>query len=302
MTRTTTRSLATMVVAGVLVAGSWAPAAAHAHRHGHPWPGHPGRRVIVHRIHPGDTATGLAVRFHAWTAELLAINHLHRRSTLYVGERIRIPVVVAAARRARHHARHHPGHGTHHRAHHRARHRAHHRGHRHHAHHHRAHYGHHPRAHHTGAHHRAHHHRHDWRGAHASRAEVRRIITLIAHSHHVGPNLALAVAWEESGWQQHVISPAHAIGVMQVLPSTGRWISTYAGHRLQLYHLHDNATAGVLFLRLLREEARDRKHAVAGYYQGLASVRQDGMYHSTKHYVRTVLNLRRHLRHGWHPE
>ena len=50
---------------------------------------------------PGDTATGLAVRFHAWTAELISHNHLGSTATLRVGQRIRIPVVRAAARRDR---------------------------------------------------------------------------------------------------------------------------------------------------------------------------------------------------------
>ncbi len=73
---------------------------------GQRWPGHPGRRIVRHTVRPGDTATGLAVRYHAWTRELRALNHLGRHGRLYVGERIRIPVVVAALR-AHHRHRHH---------------------------------------------------------------------------------------------------------------------------------------------------------------------------------------------------
>ena len=69
----------------------------------HRWPGHPGRRLVRYTVRPGDTATGLAVRFHAWTRELRSLNHLGRHGTLYVGRRIRIPVVVAAARKAHTH-------------------------------------------------------------------------------------------------------------------------------------------------------------------------------------------------------
>ncbi len=43
---------------------------------------------------PGDTATGLAVRFHAWTAELMSHNHLDSSGRLRVGQRIEIPVVT----------------------------------------------------------------------------------------------------------------------------------------------------------------------------------------------------------------
>ncbi|QWZ06339.1 LysM peptidoglycan-binding domain-containing protein [Nocardioides panacis] len=69
----------------------------------HRWPGHPGRRLVGYTVRRGDTATGLAVRFHAWTRELRSLNHLGRHGRLYAGERIRIPVVVAAARRAHTH-------------------------------------------------------------------------------------------------------------------------------------------------------------------------------------------------------
>ena len=55
-----------------------------------------GRRIVDHRVRPGETATGLAVRFHAWTAELIARNHLGADGHIRVGQRIEIPVVVAA--------------------------------------------------------------------------------------------------------------------------------------------------------------------------------------------------------------
>jgi soluble lytic murein transglycosylase-like protein len=121
-----------------------------------------------------------------------------------------------------------------------------------------------------------------------------------ANRYDVNPYLALAVAWHESGWQQHVISSAHAVGVMQVLPSTGRWMETYTGHRLDIYRLRNNVTAGVVLLKVLRSQAGP-KHAIAGYYQGLGSVQAYGLYDSTKHYVATVQALQRRLAHGWNP-
>ena len=227
------------------------------------WPGHPGRRLLVHRVHRGDTATGLAVRFHAWTAELVALNHLGRHGALFVGERITIPVVVAAARRHQHVPRHHR---THHRVHQVHRIRQH----------------------------------HPWRHADASRAEARRQIVRTARRCGVNPRLALAVAWQESGWQQRRRSSAGAIGAMQVMPGTGRWMSIYAGRRLHLYDLHDNVLAGVLLLRVLRSQTTWRR-TVAGYYQGLGSVRHPGPYPSTRRYTRQVLATYRRLGRGWRP-
>lgn len=261
---------------------------AKRHRHGRHHHRHAGRRIVRYTVRPGDTATGLAVRFHAWTDELLAINDLGPHATLYVGERIRIPVVHAAARKARHHGhatrhRHHhrrPHHGTKHGTNHRSHHRAHHKKHA---------EGDRPSAHHPP---RA--------LPHPSRAKVRRVIVRTARRHGVPVNLALAIAWQEAGWQMHLVSSANAIGAMQVLPSTGRWLSGVVGRRLQLRRLHDNVTAGVLLIKILRQSA-GRRRAVAGYYQGLASVREHGMYADTRRYVRSVLSLQRSLRGGWRP-
>ena len=246
----------------------------------HRWPGHPGRRVIRYTVRPGDTATGLAVRFHAWTDELRAINHLGRRSALYTGERIRIPVVVAAARRHGHQAG--KPHGS------KAQHRPKVRQHQRHAR---------PKAHPTRSH-RSH---RPWMYADASRAKVRRVIVRAARKHGVNPHLALAIAWQESGWQQRQISSAHAIGVMQVLPGTARWMSLYTERRLNPYGLYDNVTVGVVLIKVLKSLTHKRGHAVAAYYQGLGAVQEHGLYRSTKAYVKNVVALRKRMAHGWNP-
>jgi soluble lytic murein transglycosylase-like protein len=88
------------------------------------------------------------------------------------------------------------------------------------------------------------------------------------------------------------VSVANAIGTMQIIPSTGAWVSGVIGRRLDLLDPSDNVTAGVMVLRILTREAGER-NAVAGYYQGLRSVRQHGMFADTKQYVRSVLALRR---------
>ena len=243
------------------------------------WPGHPGRALVVHRVGPGDTATGLAVRFHAWTRELRAVNHLGRHARLVVGERIKIPVVLAAVRKAQaHRARHHSAHRPAHRPVRRVTHRTPHRGSR----------------------HASHPHPKPWRHADASRASVRSYVVRSARRHGVEPNLALAISWQESGWQQRRISSAGAIGAMQVMPATGRWMSLTVGRRLNLYGLGDNVTAGVRLIDVLRGETSERR-AVAAYYQGLGAVQRHGLYPSTKVYVRDVLALRHRLRHGWDP-
>jgi LysM repeat protein len=126
-----------------------------------------------------------------------------------------------------------------------------------------------------------------------SQAEVGAMIRSEADRWNLDPRLALAVAWQESGWNMRAVSPVGAIGAMQVMPYTGTYLAVNVLHRhLDLGNAHDNISAGVSLLSILTREARSTAQAVAGYYQGLDSVRSHGMLPSTKHYVADVLALR----------
>ena len=245
------------------------------------------RRIVSYTVKPGDTPSGLAVRFHAWTAELIARNG----SVLRVGERIQIPVVLAAVAEDRRTGssgpdrtkpdrtkpdrsertkpqrtqpqrtepdRTRPDRTRPQRS--------------------------------TGAR----------QPGDPSRARVRRVIAGTARAHGVDPQLALAVSWQEAGWQMHHVSYADAIGAMQVIPSTGEWMSGVVGRDLRLHNLRDNATAGVVLLKVLLDQTSERK-AVAGYYQGLQGVRRFGLYDDTKRYVANVLALKSRFEQGRYP-
>ncbi len=126
-----------------------------------------------------------------------------------------------------------------------------------------------------------------------SRAQVVDILRASANRWHIDPSLVLAVSYEEAGFNQRRISPVGAIGAMQVMPATGAWISGFLRRPLDLYRARDNVAAGVALLAiLLRETNGHVRTAVAGYYQGLTSVRKRGMYDDTKRYVANVLALR----------
>ncbi len=127
-----------------------------------------------------------------------------------------------------------------------------------------------------------------------SREQIRAMIVRTARSFKVDPALALAVAWQESGWDQRKVSLANAIGAMQVLPSTGKWVSGTINQDLDLLKAQDNIIAGVAFLRTLTNDTPLDK-AIAGYYQGPGSVRRDGMRPDTERYVKNVLALRERL-------
>ncbi|TLM82826.1 lytic transglycosylase domain-containing protein [Pseudarthrobacter sp. NamE5] len=121
-----------------------------------------------------------------------------------------------------------------------------------------------------------------------SRAEMRNIVADTARRMGVEPSLALAFAHQESGFDQRAVSPANAIGTMQVIPSSGQWASDLVGRKLNLLDPYDNATAGVAIIRQLLATSKDRDTAIAGYYQGQYSVSKYGMYDDTKAYVAAI--------------
>jgi soluble lytic murein transglycosylase-like protein len=116
----------------------------------------------------------------------------------------------------------------------------------------------------------------------------------VAAQHGVSPSLAAAVAWQESGFNNGVISSANARGVMQVLPGTWTWVEqNLAGGSLDPNSALDNVNAGTMYLgQLLRDAGGDPALAAAFYYQGEGSVRAVGMLPETQRYVANVQALR----------
>ena len=115
----------------------------------------------------------------------------------------------------------------------------------------------------------------------------------IASSEGVPPSLAAAIAWQESGFNNAMVSGANARGVMQIMPGTFQWVqNNLARTPLDPYSATDNVRAGSLYLgSLLRATGGNVAQAVAGYYQGLDSVRRIGMYRDTAQYVADVMAL-----------
>lgn len=190
----------------------------------------------THRVRPGDTVSGIALRYGVTRGPLRAANDIGPDDIVRVGERLTIPADAAPASRS---ASRRPAES---------------RG----------------------------------SGETASTSTVRRAIVDAARRHDVDPDLALAVGWQESRWRQHVVSHAGARGAMQCMPVTGEWMSEKAGRRLDLRDVGDNATCGVMLLDTLRQSADREATVLAAYYQGMRSVKEDGVYASTRDYVRSV--------------
>jgi soluble lytic murein transglycosylase-like protein len=119
-------------------------------------------------------------------------------------------------------------------------------------------------------------------------------IQSVASQYGVSPSLAAAIAWQESGFNNGMVSAANARGVMQVMPGTWDFVeANLAGRELDTASATDNVRAGVLYLHhLLQETGGDENAAIAGYYQGLGSVQSRGLFADTQKYVANVQALR----------
>ena len=118
-------------------------------------------------------------------------------------------------------------------------------------------------------------------------------IKAVAAQHGAPASLAAAIAWQESGFNNSMVSSANARGIMQVMPGTWDWVNkNLASSPLNPQSATDNVRAGSLYLAsLMRQTGGDRRLAAAAYYQGLSSVQSRGMFDDTKQYVDNVLAL-----------
>jgi LysM repeat protein len=108
--------------------------------------------------------------------------------------------------------------------------------------------------------------------------------------------LVMAVGYMESGWQNTVVSSVGALGMMQLTPDTIDFVSLELLGRSTPLDPADpvqNIRMGARFLRYLLDATDgDVDQALAGYNQGLLSVRQRGLYDETELFVTGVLALR----------
>jgi hypothetical protein len=129
-------------------------------------------------------------------------------------------------------------------------------------------------------------------GPPASRDAVRAAIDHWSRVYGVDPELARALAWMESGWQQDVVSSVGALGVMQLLPETWEFVDVVLLGEKTPRNYRGNVRAGVRYLRWqLDEFGGDVRLALAGWYQGARAVRERGLYGETRQFVRIVLAL-----------
>lgn len=124
-----------------------------------------------------------------------------------------------------------------------------------------------------------------------SRAQMQALVAQTARQMGVSPSLALAHAFQESSFDMTSVSPANAVGVMQVIPSAGDWAERLVGRQLNLLDPKDNVTAGIAIIRHHQNNSPSKEIGIASYYQGATGVKKFGMYPDTKRYVANIMAL-----------
>jgi len=131
-------------------------------------------------------------------------------------------------------------------------------------------------------------------------AEVRAMVTKMAPTYGLDPELVLAVIAVESGYRVDVVSDKNAMGLMQLIPETAERFGV-----TKPFDPEQNLRGGMKYLRwLLAHFDGNVTFALAGYNAGEGAVRQyKGIppYRETQDYVVKVRSIYPRVRHPFDP-
>ena len=135
---------------------------------------------------------------------------------------------------------------------------------------------------------------------HTKDSLMRLVVQEARKTANVTPSVALAVAKIESGFRPHVVSSAGAIGVMQIMPKTGR--DVFGLSRTELFDPAINIKAGVTFLDQLITRYDGRIDLALSHYNGGSRVTagpEPKIIPVTRGYVIKVLAAAQAYEAGW---
>jgi soluble lytic murein transglycosylase-like protein len=110
----------------------------------------------------------------------------------------------------------------------------------------------------------------------------------------LSPELVAAVIESESDFRPRLVSNKNALGLMQIVPETGRLMGAD-----DLFNPSENIAAGTKYLRYLIDRFPDQRLALAAYNAGEGNVEKFGgipPFSETQNYVRNVTTRNREYR------
>jgi soluble lytic murein transglycosylase-like protein len=127
-------------------------------------------------------------------------------------------------------------------------------------------------------------------------AFVRGLLDHWAGHYGVSVHLVRALAWMESGYNNRLVSPVGARGIMQLLPTTWRFVETVLIRHRVRHDADGNVRIGVAYLaHLLHDFHGNTRLALAAWYQGERAVRRRGVFKVSRRFVADVLALARRM-------
>ncbi|MFN8105656.1 MAG: LysM peptidoglycan-binding domain-containing protein [Acidimicrobiia bacterium] len=135
-------------------------------------------------------------------------------------------------------------------------------------------------------------------GRHPNKAQVGSALEANARRYGLPADLVKGIAWQESGWRQEVVSSTGAVGVMQLMPGTAKWVGdNLVRRRIDSNDYNDNVQGGSAYLKwLFGQMNQDERLAIASYYQGPGSVKKRGLLKESERYVAGVQANRKKFR------
>lgn len=114
-------------------------------------------------------------------------------------------------------------------------------------------------------------------------SEIQSLIVGSAASYGIPPSIALAVARQESGYNQGAIGSSGEVGVFQLMPSTAIELG------VNPYNLSENVNGGLAYLSQQYQRFGSWDMALAAYNAGPGRVASGNVPASTRAYVSSIL-------------
>jgi hypothetical protein len=112
----------------------------------------------------------------------------------------------------------------------------------------------------------------------SSQPQVAALLRRMAARYGLPANLVMAIAWQESGWNQYVIAHDGGIGTMQIMPATAQCVNSQVNGHYDPYKLQDNIALGVIYLHSLWQNFHgDQAKVISAYNEGGWSVMHQGI-------------------------
>jgi len=111
------------------------------------------------------------------------------------------------------------------------------------------------------------------------------------HVKTLDPRLVQSIIWVESNFRHHVVSPAGAFGIMQLMPSTAEWLKRKFSLEASYNDPHGNILYGIVYLEYLRDMYGDLDKAIMAYNVGPNALNEGRSLEAAQKYLEKVKRI-----------